>query len=83
MPLYDFECDACGEAFEARAEPGETAPCPHCGSARARRVWAAPAVGRAPIKRGVEARRSDATRKAREDARRERIANAKAKRESG
>jgi putative FmdB family regulatory protein len=81
MPLYDFDCEACGTAFEDTAAPGETAPCPNCGSTdRVRRVWSAPSVGRAPILRGVAARRSDAQRAEKVAARQERIAEAKKKR---
>jgi putative FmdB family regulatory protein len=70
MPLYDFACEACGHEFEADAAPGATATCPSCGAGGARRLWrpiAAPAkVGL----RGYAARKSDATRRAREERRR-------------
>lgn len=41
MPLYDFECQNCGEIFEVRAtiqekEAGLALICPRCGSHEAR-----------------------------------------------
>ena len=41
MPLYDYECRDCGEAFEVRAsikerEAGLVLACPKCGSRQAR-----------------------------------------------
>ena len=32
MPLYDFRCRACGEAFEALVRPPHPPMCPSCGS---------------------------------------------------
>ena len=70
MPLYDFACEACDTEFEARADPGATAPCPECGGSETRRLFrpiAAPArIGL----RGDAAKRSDAARAAREARRR-------------
>jgi putative FmdB family regulatory protein len=31
MPLRDYSCRACGQAFEALVKQGEDAPCPRCG----------------------------------------------------
>ncbi|HZU40069.1 MAG TPA: zinc ribbon domain-containing protein [Solirubrobacteraceae bacterium] len=71
MPLYDFRCRACGEAFEARTSIDGAATCPACGAPDAERLlspFAGPfTVGR----RGGEARRSDADRRAREEQRQE------------
>ena len=34
MPLFDFECKACQERYEAMSRHGEALPvCPKCGSA--------------------------------------------------
>jgi putative FmdB family regulatory protein len=33
MPLYDFHCRACGQAFEALVRPGSAPACPSCASA--------------------------------------------------
>jgi putative FmdB family regulatory protein len=46
MPLYDYDCAACGRRFEAihgvHADP--PAACPLCGSGPVRKAIAAPAV---------------------------------------
>ena len=41
MPIYDYQCQACGEVFEVRAtikekEAGLTLVCPKCSSHEAR-----------------------------------------------
>jgi len=42
MPMYDFECKACGHAFEAIAKVDELPPCPSCSSADVARLISAP-----------------------------------------
>jgi putative FmdB family regulatory protein len=46
MPLYDYDCSACGRRFEVvhgvHADPPTT--CPLCGSGPVRKAIAAPAV---------------------------------------
>lgn len=39
MPLYDYDCADCEQAFEMRVPvaAADTTPCPHCGSAHTRR----------------------------------------------
>jgi putative FmdB family regulatory protein len=32
MPLYDYNCQACGHPFEALVRAGDTPACPQCGS---------------------------------------------------
>jgi putative FmdB family regulatory protein len=32
MPIYDYNCQACGHAFEALVRSGVTPACPQCGS---------------------------------------------------
>jgi putative FmdB family regulatory protein len=81
MPLYDFRCRACGERFEARAPHDELPPCPVCGSPDAERVPAAFAGPFTVGLRGAAARRSDATRRVREEQRRERREQRKADRD--
>jgi len=71
MPLYDFDCDACGETFEAFASPGGAAPCAACGASEVRRRWSAPMPPSRIGLKGEAARRSDATRAAREERRHE------------
>jgi putative FmdB family regulatory protein len=73
MPLYEFRCDACSERFEAVLAVSERPACPVCGAPRAERVYAFAG----PFKvgpRGLAARRSDASRRVREEQRRERFA---------
>jgi putative FmdB family regulatory protein len=42
MPIYEYECIACGHSFERIMKVGEEAPpCPACGAARAERRVAA------------------------------------------
>jgi putative FmdB family regulatory protein len=72
MPNYDFECEACGERFEAMAPAGGTAPCPACGSTKVRRLFS-PFAGPFTVGlRGRAAKRSNAKRATREEQRRER-----------
>ena len=71
MPLYDFDCAACGETFEAYAPAGETAPCTACGATDVRRRWAAPMPPSRIGLKGAAARRSNATRAVREERRHE------------
>ncbi len=51
MPIYEYECAACGTPFEVRlsyAEADSADPaCPRCGKARARRK-----IGRVQVRRG-------------------------------
>lgn len=32
MPIYDYQCQACGHAFETLVRSGATPACPQCGS---------------------------------------------------
>ncbi len=70
MPLYDYDCSACGRRFEAihgvHADP--PAACPLCGSGPVRKAVAAPAVhfkgsGWAKKERRSAARSKDAASK--------------------
>ena len=70
MPLYDFACNACAHEFEARAEPGATAPCPECASDDTRRLYRPIAPPAKVGLRGAAARRSNAKRAEREARRR-------------
>ena len=43
MPMYEFDCDACGERFEDLVAVGtESTECRLCGSAGTRRVLSTP-----------------------------------------
>jgi putative FmdB family regulatory protein len=72
MPLYDFRCRACGATFEARAPAGELARCPDCDSEDTERLLSPFAGPFTVAPRGLAARRSDATRRVREEQRAER-----------
>ena len=85
MPLYDFACDACGERFEAHAEPGATAPCPACGAVEGRRLWTPlPPPAKELGLKGRAAAESNAKRRQREHDKREAFkAERRRKREGG
>ena len=60
MPIYEFECAACGERFEALAEAGTASvECRLCGSGRTRRVLSAPAPPMHLVKPPGEARKQE------------------------
>ena len=85
MPLYEFDCQACGARFEQLVPPGATAPCPACGGERVVRVFSQIAeAGFAVGLKGKAARESDARRSEREAAKKERfVADRKRKRGQG
>lgn len=48
MPMYQYACADCGEAFEKKlsmSEAGELQECPGCGSRQTRKRLGAVAVG--------------------------------------
>ena len=49
MPLYEYECAACGAAFELLVRSSEKPACPECGSVRLEKQFSVPA---APIASG-------------------------------
>jgi putative FmdB family regulatory protein len=74
VPLYDFSCRSCDARFEAQVPYGELPPCPECGAADTERRLT-PFAGPFTVgMRGYAARRSNATRQAREQQRAERRA---------
>jgi putative FmdB family regulatory protein len=83
MPIYEFECEGCGERFEELVASESTAvDCPSCGSRRARKLISQVSPpGRQP--RGAKVRSSESRRKETESARQERIADTKRKRARG
>ena len=83
MPIYDFECDACGERFEAMAPVGGEAPCTACRSTEVHRVFSAFAGPFTVGMRGYAAKQSNAQRAAREEQRRERREMRRAKSDQG
>ena len=82
MPIYEFECEACGAWFEELVAAGtERHACPACGEPAQRRLSnVAPPrrLGRGPGVRDAEKRRVE-----REAARGERLAETKKKRAAG
>jgi putative FmdB family regulatory protein len=49
MPIYEFECGACGERFERLVDIGtETATCTNCGAAGAERKLSSFGLTRQP-----------------------------------
>jgi putative FmdB family regulatory protein len=83
MPLYDFRCHACGTEFEARAAIGELAACESCGSTDVERVLSGFAGPFTVAPRGAAAKRSDDSRRAREQQRQERARERQSRRNSG
>ena len=85
MPLYEFECQACGARFEELVPPGGTAPCPACGGDAVRRVFSAIAEAGAGVElKGRAARESNSRRGEREAAKEERfVAERKRRRGQG
>lgn len=71
MPIYDFECQACGERFEALVAVSHRPACPACAAPEPERLFS-PIAGRLRTGlRGGAARRSNATRHARDEQLRE------------
>ena len=83
MPIYEFECEICGERFEelVAADAAGTA-CPQCGSERTRRLMSSVSPpGRQP--RGAAVRSNESQRREREAARKDRIVESRQKRARG
>ncbi len=54
MPIYDFQCNACGCEFEGLVHPNETPECPACHSPNLERLLSSFAVA-SPEKRQAAA----------------------------
>jgi putative FmdB family regulatory protein len=70
VPIYDFRCGACGNEFEELVRAAELPACPRCGASDAQRLLSQVAPPPRIGLRGAAARRSDATRRAREERKR-------------
>lgn len=82
MPIYEFECEACGARFEELVAVGAAVACPECGSERTRRLYSGVAPpGRQP--RGAGVRSDEAQRREREAARQDRLAESRRRRALG
>jgi putative FmdB family regulatory protein len=42
MPLYEYQCNACGHNFETLVRSGSTPACPQCGSTALNKQVSAP-----------------------------------------
>ncbi len=74
MPLYEFDCQACGARFEELVVPGASAPCPACGGERVVRVFSGIASAPLPVGlKGKAARDSNSRRAEREAQKKERF----------
>jgi putative FmdB family regulatory protein len=74
VPLYEFDCCACGARFEEIVPAGCTAPCPACGGERVARAFSQIAPSRVPVGlTGQAAAESNAQRQEREAAKKERF----------
>lgn len=82
MPIYEFECEDCGERFEELVGAEAAAACPACRSERTRRLYSAVSPpGRQP--RGAAVRSDESRRRDKEAGHRERLARAQRKRAAG
>ena len=83
MPIYEFECEDCGERFEELmgAEAGAPA-CPACGAVRTRRLISPVSPpGRQP--RGAGVRSDESRRRERDAARQDRLGEPRKRRAAG
>jgi putative FmdB family regulatory protein len=74
VPIYEYRCEACGATFEELSRVDELPPCPDCGAPDPERLLSQVSPAARIGLRGAAARRSDATRRAREERRREKRA---------
>jgi putative FmdB family regulatory protein len=83
MPIYEFDCEQCGERFEELVAGGAAAPaCPRCGSqSTVHRLSPVSPPSRQP--RGAGVRAGESRRREREAARSERLAETKRRRAAG
>jgi len=83
VPVYEFECGACGQRFEELVRSDvRTVACRLCGSQQTRRLLSPVAPsGRQP--RGAVIRSDESRRRERESARAERLTETKRKRAAG
>jgi putative FmdB family regulatory protein len=85
VPLYEFDCCACGARFEEILPAGCTAPCPACGGERVSRTFSSIAPPQVPVGlSGSAAADSNARRREREARKKERfVAERKRRRGQG
>ena len=49
VPIYEFECRACGERFEELVKAGQAVPCPQCKSSDVERRYSQIGEPRLPV----------------------------------
>ncbi|HET7589646.1 MAG TPA: zinc ribbon domain-containing protein [Solirubrobacterales bacterium] len=82
MPIYEFECEACGARFEELVQAGAAVACRECGSQRTKRLYSTVAPpGRQP--RGAKVRADESRRREREAGRQERLSESRKRRARG
>jgi putative FmdB family regulatory protein len=82
MPIYEFECEECGDRFEELVAVDAAAACPSCGASRSRRLLSSVSPpGRQP--RGAGVRSDESRRREREAARADRITESRKRRGAG
>ena len=84
MPIYEFECEKCGERFEELIDSDAPAPsCTWCGATEVRRLLTSRVsrFGRQP--RGGKVRSDESRRREKEAGHQERLARDRAKRAKG
>jgi len=80
VPLYDFECRACGERFEELVAVEELPECPACGAPQPDRLFSPIAGELRTGLRGAAARRSNSLRHSRDERLREKLATKRERR---
>ena len=83
MPLYEFDCGACGARFEEVVPAGCTAPCPACGGERVTPVFSQIAASGVPVGLSGAAARDSDSRGSESEARKEERFVAERKRKRG
>jgi putative FmdB family regulatory protein len=84
VPLYEFDCCACGARFEEVVPAGWAAPCPACGGERVNRAFSQISARGVPVGlSGAVVRESDARRAQREAVKERFVAERKRKRRQG
>ncbi len=82
MPVYEFECEDCGQRFEELV-PSDTRACPALIAAPSRRGGGSRRFRRRRPARGAKVRSDESRRGEREAARGERLTETKRKRAKG
>ncbi|HEU4738927.1 MAG TPA: zinc ribbon domain-containing protein [Solirubrobacterales bacterium] len=82
MPIYEFECEECGERFEELVGAEAVAACPACRSERTRRLYSTVSPP-SHQPRGAAVRSNESQRREKEAGHQERLGQARKKRAAG